>query len=87
MTMSNVKTSVSIEKALFEQAEKLAKRMQVSRSRLYSLALEMFLEKYESQQILQQLNRLYEENPLTAEEKQLLEAMRHQQRRVVEEEW
>ncbi|MEA3408042.1 MAG: hypothetical protein U9R48_08190 [Chloroflexota bacterium] len=87
MTISNIKTSVSIEKPLFEQAEKLAERMQVSRSRLYSMALEMFIEKCESQQILQQLNQLYEENPPDAEEERLLEAMRGQQRRLVEGEW
>ncbi|MGM0399982.1 MAG: hypothetical protein ACQEQT_01615 [Chloroflexota bacterium] len=85
--MSNIKTAVSIEEPLFERAERLAERMEMSRSHLYSLALEMFVEKCESQQILGQLNRIYEENPPTAEDERRLEAMRRQQRRLVEGEW
>ena len=85
--MPNMKIAVSIEKPLFERAEKLAEQMRVSRSRLYALALEMFIQKRESQQILEQLNRVYGENPPTDEEKQLLEAMQHQQRHLAEGEW
>jgi len=85
--MPNMKIAVSIEKPLFERAEKLAEQMRVSRSRLYALALEMFIQKRESQQILEQLNRVCGENPPTDEEKQLLEAMQHQQRYLAEGEW
>jgi len=85
--MPNVKIAISIEKALFERAEKLAEQMRVSRSRLYALALEMFIQKRESQQILEQLNRVCGENPPTDEEKQLLEAMQRQQRYIAEGEW
>ena len=85
--MPNMKIAISIEKPLFEQAEKLAEQMRVSRSRLYALALEMFIQKRESQQILEQLNRVYGENPPTDEEKQLLEAMQHRQRYLAEGEW
>jgi metal-responsive CopG/Arc/MetJ family transcriptional regulator len=81
------KTAVSIDEPLFEQADRLAEQMKVSRSRLYALALEMFIQKRKSQQILEQLNRVCGENPPTDEEKQLLEAMQHQQRHVVEGEW
>jgi metal-responsive CopG/Arc/MetJ family transcriptional regulator len=85
--MPNIKTAVSIEQPLFEQADKLAEQMRVSRSRLYALALEMFIQKRESQQILEQLNRVYVENPPTEEEEQLLEAMQQRQRHLVEGEW
>jgi len=85
--MPNVKTAISIEKPLFEQAEKVAQQMNISRSHLYSLALEMFVERRKSQQVLEQLNRVYEENPPTAEEKRLLEAIGRQQRRLVGGEW
>ena len=85
--MPNMKIAISIEKPLFERAEKLAEQMRVSRSRLYALALEMFIQKRESQQILEQLNRVYGENPPTDEERQLLEAMQHQQRYLPEGEW
>ena len=82
--MPNKKIAVSIGEPLFEQADKLAAQMRVSRSRLYALALEMFIQKRESQQILEQLNRVCGENPPTDEEEQLLEAMQHRQRSLVE---
>jgi predicted transcriptional regulator len=85
--MSNKKTTVSIEEPLFERADALAEQMSVSRSRLYELALEMFIQKQESQQMLEQLNRVYAENPPTAEEKQVLETMQRRQRSLVEGEW
>jgi metal-responsive CopG/Arc/MetJ family transcriptional regulator len=85
--MPNRKTAVSIEQPLFEQADKLAEQMRVSRSRLYALALEMFIQKRTSQQILEQLNRVCAENPPTDEEEQLLEAMQQGQRHLVEGEW
>ncbi len=85
--MPNRKTAVSIDEHLFEHADKLAEQIKVSRSRLYALALEMFIQKRESQQILEQLNRVCGENPPTDEEKQLLEAMQHRQRHLVEGDW
>ena len=85
--MSNKKIAVSIAKPLFEQADELAERMKVSRSRLYALALEMFIQQRESQQILEQLNRVCGENPPTDEDSLLLEAMKGRQRNLVEGEW
>ena len=85
--MPKRKTAVSIDQPLFERADQLAEQMRVSRSRLYALALEMFIQKRESQQMLEQLNRVCVENPPTEEEEQLLEAMRQRQRSLVEGEW
>ena len=83
--MANIKTAVSIEKPLFEQAEDLARQMNVSRSRLYEMALEGFLRRQESAKILQQLNDAYAE--ADAEEADLRERMRPGHRRLVEGEW
>ncbi len=85
--MSNKKTTVSIEEPLFERADALAEKMSVSRSRLYELALEMFIQKQESQRMLEQLNRVCAENPPTEEENRVLEAMQRRQRSLVEGEW
>ena len=41
--MENIKTAISIEKSLFTQANALARKMKVSRSRLFVLALEDFI--------------------------------------------
>ena len=85
--MPNKKIAVSIEEPLFERADALAEQMSVSRSRLYELALEMFLQKQESQRMLEQLNRVCAENPPTAEEKRVLEAIQRRQHSLVEGEW
>ena len=38
--MACVKTAISIQESLFKEAEELARKLQVSRSKLVSLALE-----------------------------------------------
>jgi hypothetical protein len=54
-----VKTAVSIPDHVFESAEKLASRLGVSRSELYSKALASFVEKYREDLITAKLNELY----------------------------
>jgi len=50
------------------------------------LTLEGLVEQQRNQQMLDQLNRAYAEAPPTDEETRLLEAMRRQQRRLLEAE-
>jgi metal-responsive CopG/Arc/MetJ family transcriptional regulator len=54
--MATVKTAISLEDSLFKEVEALAKKMKVSRSRLFALALEEFLRRHQNQQLLEQLN-------------------------------
>jgi hypothetical protein len=84
--MANVKTAISIDKALFEQVDKLAGKLEVSRSHLFVLAVEEFIQRYENEQLLRQLNQAYDDLPL-AEEEQLLQGRRSLQRNLVEGEW
>jgi metal-responsive CopG/Arc/MetJ family transcriptional regulator len=84
--MAHVKTAVSLDKSLFEQLESLAEEMQVSRSQLLGLALEDFLRRRQSQLLLEQLNTAYDDAPDPTEQT-LLQRMRQQQRRLVEESW
>ncbi len=84
--MANVKTAISIDKALFEQVNKLADKLDVSRSHLFVLAVEEFIQRYENEQLLRQLNQAYDDLPLVDEE-QLLEGMRSSHRKLVEGEW
>jgi len=51
--MATIKTAISLEDALFRQAEGLARRMKVSRSRLFATALEEFIERRRNQELLQ----------------------------------
>jgi metal-responsive CopG/Arc/MetJ family transcriptional regulator len=84
--MSIIKTAVSLPEPLFEQAEALASRLKVSRSRLVVLALEEYIERHENQQLFDQLNRAYQDAPDPDEQAALLR-LRRAQRRLVEGEW
>ncbi|MBI1879035.1 MAG: hypothetical protein HYR94_12595 [Chloroflexi bacterium] len=84
--MANVKTAISLQKSLFEQAEALADELNVSRSRLLALALEDFIRRFQNQKLLEQINRAYDDAPDPTELARLRQ-MRRQHRRIVEEEW
>ena len=84
--MANVKTAISIDRTLFEQVNKLADELNVSRSHLFVLAVEEFLQRYENQRLLEQLNQAYDDLPLPEEER-ILEGMRLSHRQLVEGEW
>jgi hypothetical protein len=54
-----MKTAVSIPDRVFESAEKLAARLDVSRSQLYARALAILVEKHREDLITSRLNEVY----------------------------
>jgi hypothetical protein len=54
-----MKVALSIPDELFELAERLSKRLGVSRSRLYATALAEFVAKNRSRKITERLNAVY----------------------------
>jgi len=84
--MAQVKTAVSLDKPLFEQIDTLAHKMNVSRSRLFAMALEDFLRRHENEQLLQEINRAYPDEPDPAGQT-LRQGMRRLHRKIVEGEW
>jgi metal-responsive CopG/Arc/MetJ family transcriptional regulator len=54
-----MKTAISLPDAVFEQAEALAQQLGVSRSELYTKALQAYLRRYNRDQILRKLNQVY----------------------------
>lgn len=56
-----VKTAVSVPDPVFERAERLADRLGLTRSRLYALALEQYLDQLDEQldPVTEALNRVY----------------------------
>jgi len=84
--MQNVKTAISIHKALFEQAESLARKLKVSRSRLFVLALEDYIQRQQNRELLAQINAACENEP-DADEQMLRHRARRHHRRMVEGEW
>jgi hypothetical protein len=81
-----VKTIISLEKSLLEQAEILARELNISRKRLFVLALEEFIHRYQVRQLLERINSVYEDRPDPTEQAHLSK-MGRQQRRIVEGEW
>lgn len=56
---SIMKTAVSIPDRVFEQAETVAKRLSMSRSELYTRAIQQFLEAHRHDVVTQKLNEAY----------------------------
>jgi metal-responsive CopG/Arc/MetJ family transcriptional regulator len=54
-----IKTSVSLPDDLFRQAEATAKKLRVSRSRLYAQAIAEFLERWSSERVTEKLTKVY----------------------------
>lgn len=84
--MARIKTAVSLDRSLFEQVDTLAHKMKVSRSRLLAMALEDFLRRHENEQLLQEINRVYQHEPDQARPT-LRHSMRRIHRKIVEGEW
>jgi len=55
-----VKTAISIPDSLFNAAEKLAKRLGISRSELFQRAMRSFLQDNKQEGITESLNMIYE---------------------------
>lgn len=58
-----MKTAISIPDRLFEAAERLARRLGMSRSELYSKAVENYVDANLSQGVRERLNAVYEAEP------------------------
>lgn len=80
------KTAVSLDESVFEQADILAAKRGMSRSRLYETALRAFIEEDENRSLLRDLDAAYAEGP-TPDELDRLAAARRSHRRQVEGEW
>ena len=83
---TTIKTAISIQKPLFEQAESLAQELNVSRSKLFGLAIETFVKNHQNQMLLLEINKAYSEEQDT-NDKVRLSKMRKHHRNIVRSEW
>ena len=84
--MESIKTAISIDKSLFAQANALARKMKVTRSRLFVLALEDFIHEQENRELLEKINAVFVDEP-NESEKTLRRKVRKSHRRLVEGQW
>jgi metal-responsive CopG/Arc/MetJ family transcriptional regulator len=83
---TTIKTAISIQKSLFEQAEILAQQLNVSRSHLFSLAMETFVKNHQNQRLLDEINQSLSDEPDPGE-KVRFSKIRNQHRNLLQNEW
>jgi len=83
---TTIKTAISIQKSLFEQAENLAQQLNMSRSHFFGLAIETFVKNHQNQLLLDEINQAYSDQP-DPNEIIRLSKMRKPHRKLVEGEW
>ncbi len=84
--MSYVKTAISLQEDLLLKIDELARELDVSRSRLFALAAEEFLQRHHNQKLLEALDAAYEDAP-DPEEELLAQKRRTHHKRLVEGQW
>jgi metal-responsive CopG/Arc/MetJ family transcriptional regulator len=82
--MPHVKTAISIEKPVFEQMDILAKTLNVSRSRLFTLAAREFIQRYHNIELLKQINDAYED---ASDPEPMVTTMRANHYDMVKDQW
>jgi metal-responsive CopG/Arc/MetJ family transcriptional regulator len=81
--MASVKTALSLQKSLLDDMEAISQQMNISPSQLAAIALEEFVDRYQSRQMLEQINTAYADAP-DQDEQKLLRGMRRHQRQILE---
>lgn len=84
--MTTRKTAVSIDEELFARADLLARDMGVTRSGLYSRALEQYLRQKEDAALLVEIDEAYS-NPDTPAERRKRSLTKSYRARLAEGEW
>jgi len=86
MSSSTVKTAISLDDGLFRKAQGLARRLKVSRSRLFATAMEEFIERRRNLELLRAINAACQTGEEPKEEK-LRRSLLRQHRRLVQGQW
>jgi predicted transcriptional regulator len=84
--MTSIKTAVSLARTTFARVDALAREMRVPRSRIFALAVEEFLDRYDNQGLKAALDRAYQDSP-SAGEKKWLDSTRRKHRQLIQGEW
>lgn len=85
--MQTTKTAISVPTPLFEQAERIARDLHVSRSRIFVMALEKLIRDYQEKELLEQINQAVRAAAPDKAERTHLEQIRQHQRRMVKGTW
>ena len=81
-----MKTAISIEDGLLHEADETARRMGLSRSRLFALAVGDFVRRERQDEMLRRLNEVYADG-MSADEKLLLKKIKAKAGKTVRDRW
>ena len=81
-----MKTAISVENDLLEEADRVAEQVGVSRSRLFSLALRDYLNHRRQEEMIERLNQVYGGQP-DAEEARTTQRMKAKFRGAIGDRW
>lgn len=82
---ASVKTAISMQEELFKEVNRLAGELNVSRSKLFVMAVQDYIKKKESQKLLSQINKAFSDHP-DSDEIKLHGKMRQKQTKKLERE-
>jgi predicted transcriptional regulator len=83
--MPGVKTAISLNEELFLKVNQLAEYLHISRSKVFTLAVQDYVKKQENQALLARLNEAYANSPAD-EERKIAKSMRRKQKKLIERE-
>jgi hypothetical protein len=83
--MENIKTAISIQRPLFNEAEALAHELKISRSGLFALAVKEFIHRHKNQRMLQAINDAYAD--ISDSEEALNSHRRSKHYNMVKDQW
>ncbi len=81
-----MKTAISLEDDLLKEADRTAHAMGLSRSRLFSLALEDYLRHRRQEQMVERLNEVYADHPDPSDAR-IVQGMKRKFRRAIKDRW
>ncbi len=84
---TSVKTAISLHEDLFKEVNMLASELQVSRSKLFVMAVQDFIKREESKKLLLQINNAFSDAPNKDEIKVQSSMRRKQAKNLKRESW
>ena len=82
---TSVKTAISMQEELFKEVNRLAGELNVSRSKLFVMAVQDYIKKNESKNLLSQINKAFSDHP-DSDEIKIHSKMRQKQTKNLERE-
>jgi metal-responsive CopG/Arc/MetJ family transcriptional regulator len=84
--MATIKTAISIDKNLFDHVNELAAEIKLSRSQIFSQAVQYFIDKRDDLDLIRRINQAYSD-VLDSGETELLEKSKRKYKEIVKERW